>query len=694
LRVRLADRSLVQVNPLLGVAARLLALADSRVTASEILDLAHAAPVRTKFGFTDDDLEGIARWVRQANIRWGFDQQHRAPFGVDFVHNTWQFGLDRVLAGVAMSDDSRAWIDSTLPLDDVGSNRVELAGRLTEFLAEVRRAADSLTGAKPLGDWMSALMAGVDMLTSPADDDAWQRIQMHREFNEILAHADGHRGMLRLADIRAVLSRALAGRPTRANFRTGTLTVCTMVPMRSVPHRVVCLIGLDDGSFPRASVVDGDDALARSPMTGERDLRSEDRQLLLDAIGAATETLVITFTGANEFSGEPRPPAVPLAELLDALDQTTRAPVRAQVLTRHPLQPFDIRNVEVGALIPGGPFSFDRTARMAARALVGQRIDRPPFAGRPIPMRAADDVSLADLRTFFKDPVRGFFRALDYTLPWDVAGVSDDMPVEMDALAEWTVGDQMLSDMIRGMTPDEARQAEWRRGTVPPGNLGWRKVTEIRDRSAALAQEARRWRQVTPRAIDVDIELGAGRRLSGTVSSIFGERLVSVTYSKLDGKHLLEPWIDLLALYAQAPRRDWSAVCVGRGRGAGESTCAKSVSRPDATPLDLLRDLVAIFDCGRREPIPLPIKTSYAWAVARHRGNDPERAAQSRWRSGRYPGDDQRPAHVQAWGSKAPLSRLLEPVRPGEESPGEPTRLGAYSARLWLPLLRAERGPT
>ena len=150
LRVRLADRSLIQTNPLLGVASQLLSLAGSRVTASEVLNLAQAAPVRARFGFTDDDLESITRWVRQANIRWGFDQEHRKPFGVDFVHNTWRFGIDRVLAGVALSDDSHAWIGSTLPLDDVSSNRVELAGKLAEYVDRLQRTVDELNGARPL----------------------------------------------------------------------------------------------------------------------------------------------------------------------------------------------------------------------------------------------------------------------------------------------------------------------------------------------------------------------------------------------------------------------------------------------------------------------------------------------------------------------------------------------------------------
>jgi exodeoxyribonuclease V gamma subunit len=154
---------------------------------------------------------------------------------------------------------------------------------------------------------------------------------------------------------------------------------------------------------------------------------------------------------------------------------------------------------------------------------------------------------------------------------------------------------------------------------------------------------------------------------------------VSVTYSKLDGKHLLESWIPLLALLARDPAVDWHAVCIGRAK-KGATPREEGLGRPDVDATEVLRELVAVYDAGRREPIPLPVKTSYAWAVARHCGDVPEQAARYRWKSSdRYPAEDQAPAHVRAWGHDAYLSVLID------------AGLGAYSERVWLPMLRAER---
>ncbi|GFG73177.1 RecBCD enzyme subunit RecC [Mycobacterium botniense] len=690
LRVKLADRAPTQTNPLLAVAAELLAIAGTRATATEVLDLAQRAPVRARFGFTDDDLDTITGWVRDSNIRWGFDQHHRRPYGLDhLVHNTWRFGLDRILTGVAMSDDSRAWLGTALPLDDVGSDQVELAGRLAEFVERLHDTVENLSGTKTLTEWLETLSAGVERLT--AAGDAWQQAQLRREFADVSAQAGSHAStLLRLSDVCSLLDTHLAGRPTRANFRTGTLTVCTMVPMRSVPHRVICLVGLDDGVFPRLATPDGDDVLAREPMTGERDIRSEDRQLLLDAICAATDTLVITYTGADEHTGHPRPPAVPLAELLDALDQTTETPVRQHILTRHPLQPFDRKNVTPGALTPDQPFTFDPAALTAARAAAGKRGSPKPFITDPLPARPADDITLADLLEFFTDPVKSFFRALDYTLPGDVQVVKDAMPVELDPLEEWTVGDRILRDLVRGMDLNTAAQLEWRRGTLPPAQLGWRKAGQILHAAAAVATAAQRYRQGAPAAHDVAVDLGGNRRLTGTVSPVFDRRLVAVTYSRLAPKHTLQAWISLVALTAGEPDRDWTAICVGRGRNDGVKVCAFG-KPPDA--LRVLNDLVMLFDAGHREPLPLPLTTSHTWAEKRSHGKDPTPYARRTWESPNHDGENRGRAHVRVWGANAPLEVLLTPPRPGEEMPGENTRLGALAARLWLPMLAAARDP-
>ncbi len=706
LRVRLADRALTQTNPLLAVATRLLDLAGGRATASEVLDLAHAAPVRRRFRLTDDDLEQLADWVREAGVRWAFDAEHRSAFGLEgVVQNTWRFGLDRVLAGVTMSADARTWLDRTLPLDDVGSGQVDLAGRLAEYVDRLVAATDALVGTHPLEHWLAALSEGVAALTDVPPDEAWQTGQVQRELARIAGEANTAAGELRLPDLRSLITQRLAGRPTRANFRTGTLTVCTMVPMRSVPHRVVCLLGLDDGVFPRAGVVDGDDLLARSPRTGERDPRSEDRQLLLDAILAATETLVVTYTGADPFSGQTRPPAVPLGELLDALDATATpatgadTTVRDAITVRHPLQPFDPRNAERGALVAGRPFTFDATAVAGARAAAGPRLPVPVFLAGPLPARPDHEVALDDVLRFFKHPVRDFLRTrLDLALSYDEDQPLDGLPVEIDQLAQWGVGERLVADLLSGIPPTAAREQEWRRGVLPPGRLGWRALGEILERSMPLARAALERRTRPATAVDVDVDLGHGRWLRGTVPEVYGDRLVAVGYSRLGATHRLQSWLRLLALAGSDADRNWTAQTIGRpGNSRSRDDHAVSLLGPidDRTARAALRELVELRDRGLTEPLPLPLKASYSYARMRRTEAtvaEARRKAGFDWDDGRFPGEQSEAAHVRVLGARAPLPGTGAPPGADEASPGETDRFGALSLRLWSPLLQAEQG--
>ena len=134
---------------------RLLELADQRLTASQVLDLADREPVRRRFGLDDDDVARVEEWVAQSGIRWGLDAAHRAPFKLDKLPaGTWRAGLDRVLLGVAMTDEEQRLFGGVLPLDDVESGAIDLAGRFAELVDRLQ-ATRRRACARPMtvGGW-------------------------------------------------------------------------------------------------------------------------------------------------------------------------------------------------------------------------------------------------------------------------------------------------------------------------------------------------------------------------------------------------------------------------------------------------------------------------------------------------------------------------------------------------------------
>ncbi|MDO5626991.1 MAG: exodeoxyribonuclease V subunit gamma [Mobilicoccus sp.] len=701
--LRLADRSLVSTNPLFTVTLALLDLSAGRVTVSEMLDLAGRPAVARRFRFDEDALEVFGAWIEQAGIRWGLDAQHRTPFHLaKFDQFTWRLGLDRLLLGVTMAGGitepppdseggpAHADLHGVLPVDDVGSGDIDLVGRAVEFVDRVWAVIDALGAATSVTSWMQALRDGVASLTSVSTTEDWQATQLDRELGSVIdaARTDAS---LRLADVRRLLEYRLRGRPTRANFRTGSLTVCTMVPMRSVPHRVIALVGLDDGTFPRVESVDGDDVLARAPRTGERDRRSEDRQLLLDAVMAAGEHLVITYSGASALDGAERPPAVPVGELLDAVNGLADGvEEHASVVRRHPLQPFDPR-----VLMKDSPFTFDRGAFDAATAKGDT--PRSSFLDGPLAAREESDVDLASVHAFFAHPARAFLRErLDVQPLREDESDLDAMPVELDGLGRWGVGDRLLRDALAGVHPDEVVRGELARGLLPPAHLGQRVVDDLVGTVRALMLAAAPVRGEAARVVDVTVEL-PNRRLTGSVPNVHGSHVVTVTFSSISAKARLRAWIDLLALTVAHPDTPWTAHVVARqGRRVHHRTWGPL---PPELARGILADLVDVRDRGMREPVPVPPKTSLAYAEAaiRRRNNEPEQPWRSNspqgqaaaawqtdpWRADAFPGEHADPAYALVYGPDAPLSVLLTKPRPGEDWNGEGTRLGRYALHVW-----------
>ena len=719
LRVRLADRSIRQTNPVLAAVSQLLALASSRVTASQVIDFAGTAPVSRRFGFDDADLVRINEWVAAAGIRWGLDGGHRSSWLLPGVENgTWHTGLQRVLLGVAMSEEDQRLVSGVLPIDDVDGGDIDLAGRFAEFTARLGAAVASLAGPQTLAEWIGAIRTATHALVATSDRDVWQRLQLQTLLDDLSNEGDPGAATLGLAEVQSLLSDRLRGRPTRASFRTGHLTMCTLVPMRSVPHRVVCLLGLDDGVFPRRTAPDGDDLIERDPWVGDRDARSEDRQLLLDALLAAEDHLVITYAARDERTNAVLPPAVPLGELLDVVDRTVRTaepdpvdatgavvPARRMVVTEHPLQPFDTRNFAVGRFIAGYPWSFDTVALHGAEASAGLRVARPLFLDRPLPAWCPATIEIDDVVRFVQHPVKAFLRQrLGVVLRDGDDEARDGLPVELDPLERWGVGSRLLDGLLGGADEATCVAAEQARGALPPDGLGQRVLDEVmpivRRLVTATGSETG---DGEVSSIEVNIDLGGGRMVAGTVRGVTQDTVRAVSYSRLGPKQRLSGWVRLLGLTAGHPDRPWRAVTIGRSSGQRPmiSTIGPLGDTPQhrqAVAMAELGSLIDLYDRGLQQPLPLYCATSAAWAEARVSLGDPVDAATKAWRTEPrdFPREDLDPAHQLVLGGRGDIGRMLDtPPGPHERGDGWPgdekSRIGQLARRLWDPVLAHEK---
>lgn len=430
--------------------------------------------------------------------------------------------------------------------------------------------------------------------------------------------------------------------------------------------------------------------------------------MLLDALLAAEDRLIITYSGNDERTNAALPPAVPVGELLDAVDLTAQdgdGRARDRIVVRHPLQPFDPANFVAGELVPGVAWGFDRTALDGARALTGARADPPPFLPAPLPPAGVSRLTLEELVAFAERPIRAFMRQrLGITVSDSQDELRDGLPVHLEGLDLWQIGQRVLDGVLAGVDPNACLRAEIARGALPPGQLGRPVIHRIWPTVEVIAAAAKALADAEPRSIAVNVSLDGAGTLTGSVSGVRGTVLLTASYSRVNPRHRMAAWVRLLALTAADPEQPWEAVTVGKAPYGTEADLRIARIAPltddpqgrRARALAELERLVELRHRGLREVLPIPPATAAAYAEAATYGRDPVAAAGKAWTSGfKFDGEDVDPDHVRAFGGCRPLAALLEPLAgPNEHGEGwddeEPTRFGRYALRLWHGLLRAE----
>lgn len=590
--VRVADRSVRRDTPLLDAVASLLDVIDGRFRVSDVLSLAARSPVSRMFGFTPDALGRIARWLDAVEVRWGVDADQRGALGLpaQWRTNTWQAGLDQLLLGAALADAGpRVSLAGVVPFDGIEGDDLELLGALADFVHRLRQAVDGLSSAQPVAAWCEALSAAARSLCALDDVDAWQWQVLERELDGLRSEAvvgdEPSRHAVSPGEMVVVLEARLGGRPGRPRFGSGAVTVSSFTAQRGVPHRVVCLLGLD-GDLGVSSMLSADDVMVAAPCVGDRDARAEVRAQLLDAVLAAGERLVLCSNGRDLATNAEVPPPVVLSELLDVIDRTAAPPVAASgvgaaraseaIATDHPRHGWAAANFLPGALGAAGPWSFDAAACAAA---VRQRSQEPdaPFLRGPLPPRPdRDEIPLEVLHRAVTHPVQLLLQdRLGVALDDDDAVRDDLVPLGLAPLPAWHLAERLLHGMLDDALAADAAPAatsrreevERARGVLPPFAFGDQALADARGRAVVVASAlleclARHDAPVRGEPIAVAHPLAGHHLLTGRVPRVHGSLVVRATVSAPKPAHRLDAWIDLAVLTLVAPSTPWQAVLV------------------------------------------------------------------------------------------------------------------------------------
>ncbi len=547
----IADRTVRMQSQLLSGFFDILELPRSRLKASDVLDLLEYSFIRRRFGIQEADLGTIRRWIMDSGVRWGLDAEFRESLGLPgFEENTWSHGIKRLLLGYAMPGEDKRLYNGILPYDHIEGEGALLLGRFLDFTDSLFATVKHLDQPRSLKSWSNTLVSILDNFFEP-DEGIFSDVQLLRSTiyglgeKETLASFQEDVG---LEAIKACLSDYLNRQVSTSSFITGGVIFCAMLPMRSIPFKVVCLIGMDIESYPRISRPPGFDLISRHPMPLDRSSRDDDRYLFLESLVSAREKFYISYVGQSMQDNTNVPPSVLVSELMDYLDRCFILPggskISDHISVKHRLQAFSpeyFRNKKL--------FSYSKGNMEAAKRIIKHAEEiRPFFRGK---LKEPGDewriITPRMLSEFFSNPAKFIVqRRLGIVLDRGDAVLEEQEPFVLGGLERYIVGQFMLNKLMEGIPSEGIYPLLKASGTLPHGKVGHYVYRNIEAGAERLINIAKKLSLDLPfKYIKVKLDLD-GFRIEGQVGPISRNGVFVSRYAKARSKDHLNLWINHL----------------------------------------------------------------------------------------------------------------------------------------------------
>ncbi|CAE6932676.1 RecBCD enzyme subunit RecC [Ectopseudomonas oleovorans] len=626
----LADQGLRGKEPMAIALEHLLRLPESRFSVSEVLDLLDVAALRARFAISEEALPTLRRWLEGAGIRWGLDAAQRETLGVGhgLEQNTWRFGLRRMLLGYAVGR-GQAYADIE-PFDEIGGLDAALIGPLNRLLDALDALLENLREPASPGAWGERLRSLLEAFFLAQDErDEVLRNQLLEALDTWLELCEGAalEEPLPLAVVREAWLAGLDQGRLSQRFLAGAVNFCTLMPMRAIPFRHVCLLGMNDGDYPRSQTPLDFDLMAGDYRPGDRSRREDDRYLLLEALLAARDHLYISWVGRSVRDNSERPPSVLIGQLRDHLASAWRLEDGGDLLhaltTEHPLQPFSRRY-----------FAGDASLYSYAHEWAALHGQLPEAQGADaLPAWEEGGTLMPELlQSFLRDPVKCFFtRRLKVHLDEQAQRQLDTEPFALDGLQRYQLQERLLKAAL--LAEEEAPEAALtvaaerlrRSGVLPLAGFGEQYRQAL---LAPLPAQVLRYRALAerwPHALESPLPLhfvqadvlldgwlnGLRRNADGALASLQAVPGALAKEGAWKWHRLLRPYV--LHVIAAACELPLTTLLVGEDRSLAF----------DPVPVEQAREILAAWlqgwGEGMRTPLSVALKTSLAWL---HDGNE------------------------------------------------------------------------
>lgn len=641
----IADRTVRAQSCVADGLLQLLDLAGSRFGVGAVLALLEMRPVQRRFGLVESDLKAIRIWLEQTKIRWGIDAEHRAELGLPRdEQNSWRAGIRRLLLGYALPGDGETLVGDLLPFREIEGDLALILGRFVDFADALFSTVRDFHRARTLTQWEETFRGVLHTFFDESDESSEELRHIRAILHELGAAEETTEcgGPIAFEVIRAHLTERLEGEEASAGYMAGRVTFCELKPMRSIPFEVICLLGMNDTAFPRHANALSFDLIARHRRAGDRSLRDDDRHLFLEALLAARQIFYVSYCGASQKDNAESPPSALVSELLDYVEtnfvRIGTNPPTAELLTRHPLQPFSPRYFSCDDRL----FSYSTENYRASVCGAGQRRNAPGFFTVPLPAPSQEwfSVELRNLAEFFCNPSKFFVRdRLGIRLPSEATEFDEREMLSLEALDESRLKRRLAE---RGLTLGElsSARAVFRAGAeLPGGHLGDAAFAEMcveivpfLERLQPLLTD----RLLPPLAVNLQI---GDWQLSGMIEDVRSEARLCWRAAAVTAADQLRAWVFHLALNCCAPSDYPRATIVA---GMDQTFHLAPVSDAE----NVLRGLLEQYRDGLSSPVPFFLRSSYEFArltlrPAGEKHEEPRVAARNIWRQREAPESDE-----------------------------------------------------